>query len=362
MALQSLNQLKYFPSWPPGIYSINSTLASTTLNHANDRAAWIFRMPVAGDIAKIHFRTGFVSGAQTLQVSLQDLASGVPDLTADQYRDVTILDTDDNTVFATGLITSDGTDGGVKRTVAVGDIIAVVFRLPSYSSGSCAIEQMITVSGDGRLPALLFSNTGGVFSIQNADPVIAIEMADGSFPYIHRSAPLSAIATSSVANSSTPDEYALKLKVPAPMRALGVFIKGASTDVEALLYSNAGATLGGPSSCWQVSTSQSSLKDYYFSTPVELEADTFYRIAWRPSTASTRFLNTHTFQSAAQATVYPLGPNIMLSTRTDAGVWTDDTTKYIIAGFIVDQIEDGGGGGGTCTLDNGTAVIPPTCL
>ena len=60
----------------------------------------------------------------------------VPDGTADQFRDV------DNTVITgadswitSPLITDDGTDGGVKRTVAVGDRIHFVFRYQTFTAG-----------------------------------------------------------------------------------------------------------------------------------------------------------------------------------------------------------------------------------
>lgn len=362
MALTSLGGVRYFPIWPDGLYSLNTSIGSNTLNHADDRIACIIRMPVSGDISEVHFLTGFVSGAQTLQVSLQNLSAGVPDLTVDQYRDVSVADTDDSTLFATGIITDDGTDGGVKRTVAAGDIIAVVFRLPSYSSGSLAIAGLSGGSGDGRLSRTLFSNSGGTFSALNYNPMIAIEMADGSFPTITRSALFASAATQFVTTASTPDEYALKLTIPVPMRAIGVYIKGGSAGVEALLYDNAGSTLAGPVTNWEETTSQSIVKDYYFSSPVELVAG-IYRIAWRPSDLTSRFMNVQTLGAAAHRGAWDLGANFELSTRSDAGSWTDDNTKFIVAGLIVDQLDDGagGGGGGGCTLINGTAVIPPTC-
>ncbi|MGQ9573565.1 MAG: hypothetical protein ACUVV3_10375, partial [Dehalococcoidia bacterium] len=106
-----------FSLWIPRLMGLTSAYydsTTLTVDASGEKAAFVFRVPATGTLKKVAFRTGGVTHNQTIRVSFQDVNSltGYPDGVVDQWRDISIGDTDDNQHKETGLITSDGTDGG----------------------------------------------------------------------------------------------------------------------------------------------------------------------------------------------------------------------------------------------------------
>lgn len=129
MALRSLTG----PMFYPAVLPLASTVATFTIDAAGEKVAFAFHAPKAGTLARVGFLLGTVTTGADLKVSLQDpeLVTGNPDGVVDQFRVVPVADTDDNAWKYTGLITSDGTDGGAKRTVVKGERLCVVIEFDS---------------------------------------------------------------------------------------------------------------------------------------------------------------------------------------------------------------------------------------
>ena len=107
--------------WPPILTCNNVAPAysSGTLNASADKYAFIVQCPKAGTLDTFEWRTGAVTNNPDngIRCSFQtvDATTGYPDGVQDQYRDITGT-ISANTWQVPGLITSDGTDVGTKRT------------------------------------------------------------------------------------------------------------------------------------------------------------------------------------------------------------------------------------------------------
>lgn len=125
-AAQTMQPVRPYAPWPV-VTTASLSQNSLTIDLAGERVACVFRAQRSGTIDKFEFDIVTLTTAEALRVSLQDvsLTNGDPDGTQDQFRDIAT-----GSVVAgwnvPGLITSDGTDTGVKRTVTTGDLLALV--------------------------------------------------------------------------------------------------------------------------------------------------------------------------------------------------------------------------------------------
>ena len=342
--------------WPAVVLSsyhlANSPTVDLLIDAAGEKAAFVFQAPKTGTLGKVGFRTGTVTTGQTLKVSFQDLdANGNPDGTADQYRTVAVVDTDDNKYFLTGLITSDGTDGGTKRAVTKGDILAAVIEFDSTAGNlniraSRLVMQFIQYGlyGDQYTAAWAKQSSFGGFYI---------EYDDGTAAFIPEAVGGSNIGGIYFNDGSASDEYGTRLDVPVPMRAIGIYamldflVDAAAGACTLKLYNQADALL------W--SEALDSAKRYgdwpgylvrLFSSPIELAIGT-YRITARSTNATNRVgVFEHLFESAAQKTQFPYSGVQLTKRANDVGPWTDVPLEVVFAGLIIDQLDNGAGGGG----------------
>jgi hypothetical protein len=225
-----------------------------------------------------------------------------------------------------------------------------------------SLQNMAVGSTNSGLTATLRStDSGSTYTQVVGAPSFAVEYDDGTFACLTDTVPLVSITATSVNSGSTPDEYCLKFRLPFPVRVFGLKVFGACQDTEIGLYPDSGSALatGVP---LPASATIGVLRYILFSSPVNLLANTYYRISWKPTSITSRSIPVYTIASAAVREAFDLGLNFALGTRADGGSWTDDETKFIQAGLMVSGADDGsGGGGGSCNygaLTNGTRVVP----
>lgn len=326
----------HMPSLPPGV---DMALTGIALNGNTDRLAFIFQANRAGTIDTVGFVTGAHTTTETMRVSLQDVtAAGLPDGTVDAFRTISV--NAGSTWFETGLLTSDGTDVGTKKSVNVGDMVAVVF---DFTAGTPDFEidilQQATALGNFMtFPAVLFDNAGGGYTRQEGAPSIAVKMTSGNYMYGLNS--WKTDIAQSLSTATTPDEIALRFKSPVPLRVVGAWFEGDGDDFDIRLLSLDNDILA------SIQTSTFDLpagrfRSYYFDSAFELSHDVIYRLSIAPRTTTARVINGFSVDSNAILDGQSMGTEWYWSERTDAGAWTDDTTKRPLAGLIVDQFYGG---------------------
>lgn len=333
MALQTLGEL-IIPDVRTSV-----TFQSYLLDAAGEKKAFIIAIPKSGTVSKIGFKTGTVTTSQTLRVSLQtvDAATGNP--TGTLYGGSTAgtqASPASNTYYTVSF--------GTGATAVKGNIVAVVIEFDS-TIGNLNIDTVATIYAN----SFPYCNHYTTSWTKNTNiPLVALEYSDGSYADCG-GYPTSAVTYLSWNSGSTPDERALRFSLPFPSRLKGVWFRGSvAGNMDIVLYQ--GTTVLISQSIDKDQTNQSGrYNKFYFNTTYNLAANTVYRLSLKPTTVTNISVFTE-FSFASQAILDSIdgGQQFYYSYRTDAGAWTDDTTKRYFMGLILDQFDDGtavGGGG-----------------
>jgi hypothetical protein len=339
VSLQTLNGL-YIPN--PAISNVVSASSTLTIDAAGEKAATIFRVPHTGNISHVGFRVASVTSAQTLRCSLQTV-SGTGDPTGTDYGGSApgTQTPAANTAYSVALAT--------PAAATLNDVVAIVVEFDS-TPGNLAISAV----GGGLSRKFPY---GSLFTASWAPSTALTAMwvayDDGSV-YPMGTYPYSSYGGVSYNSGSSPDEYALRFQLPFPARVAGYWFGGggnaAGSDFDVVLYDSSSVAIASDSWDGDLRSSNTAINhEGRFTSPVTINANEVYRLALKPTTANNITISRVIVLSAAVFGAHDGGTEFYLSTRTDAGAWTDSTTIRPIFGLILDQFDDGesGGGGGT---------------
>jgi hypothetical protein len=355
MTLQTLTPPIYV-----GPKVLRDTSATTyTLDANGEYAAWIIQAPKTGTIDRIHFRAEAVTAnGDGLRCRIETVSA------SDGTPSGTLVGGSSEVTHTTTTATSwnRGT-AGLGAAVTKGDMIAVKLMSPAAGTTFNGVVRgkLDNNKGPGVDPGNLL-----VPYIVNAVPTatkvspgamaFALEYDDGSIPYTESAIPASSAASTTFNSSSTPDERGNLFQVPAPMRVVGVYHQlvpgGASQTCDIVLYNAAGSALGTISldlDQYRAAAASSTL--HYFATPISLDANTDYRLVLKPTVTSGMSATQYVLDTSAGTTALREagvgGTTWQLTTRSDAGAWSQTEDTIACLGLIVDQIDDGASGGGS---------------
>ena len=315
--------------------------SNNAISAATSKVALVFQVPKTGTLEHIEFMTGTVrAGATTsFQLSWQDLdtTAGNPDGSVDQYTTVAGATMASNIWLQPGKMTNDGTSTGAQRAVTRGDFLACVIEFSVFNTGNSfamatpGVEQSNHWSAGGFPYYSRFVSpnwTAFASSVPNA----ILKYSDASYESIGASVfPIATFATDAINTGTTPDEVGNIFQVPIGCSIKGVtFFADTDGDYTVILYDSNSNIL----------TSQAVDKDYrggatgtiktvYFPASITLTANTDYRLAIQPSTATSLTLYSYTTPGTTWAGLNPGGVTWKYTTRTDAGAWTDTSEKTI---------------------------------
>lgn len=316
------------------LYVINSFNAPTLIDASGEKCAVICQVPKTGSITHVGFRTGAVTTPQTLRVGIETLSSGNPSTT--QYGGSAVgtqTSPAANTYYEVALAT--------PATAVRGDFIALVVQF-NATVGNLEIAHC-TGAPNHALP-FVDEFVAAAWGRQVRLCVASLKYSDGSYPTFF-CVPMASISEINFNSSSTPDERALKFKMPVQCMLQGVYMRAAMSSpatADIVLYDDAGNTLK------TLSVSQANIMGtfndpvkYLFPAGVTLKANRFYRLAYKPTSTTDIWMYQFTVNSAGMLDGFIGGQNWYLSTRTDAGTWTDTTTTRPYIGLIFEQFHDG---------------------
>ena len=330
------------------------------IDAAGERIAFIFRVPKTGTLDKFewHSSDSTLNAASVLRLSFQnvDLATGFPDATQDQFRDQSTL-----TSFgwnAPGLMTSDGTDTGTKRSVTVDDLLAAVIEFQTFTAAdSVRWRKMVTpysfqgIFGAFPYPASFFASVWA--TVAETMPFMALKYSDGTYAQLNdwvlpAGTGSTVINTTTFNNGSTPDERGLFFQLPAPVKVGGAWWRAdLDGNADYVLYDSDGTTVLASSSLDLNVRGAAKAGNFFIRhTPISLTASTNYRAVIKPTSVTN--LSTYDFDVNAAALLDAVagGQNWHYTSRTDAGAWTQVTTKRPFMGLLVTAIDDGAGASG----------------
>lgn len=318
--------------------------SNLVIDATGEKVAYVVKAPATGDLSKVRFRIGGVTGAEDLRVSFQDLdASGDPDGTADQFRVVPAASVATGFV-QTGIVSSDGTDGGTKRSVVRGDRLAVVIEFAG-TAGNILITTHTTTALDLQADAYPDHFTSSWTKQQTAAAMMSLEYADGSvYPII---GVLPGIFGNETFNSSdTPDERGNNFTLPFAARIVGIWSwLDYDNAVDLVLYSGTDvlATKAAPAAAIR-SVATAGCVAVYFDSDVEVSAEEEFRAIVKPGAGNVG-LSTCALGHATERAAY-FREDFYSTSRTNAGAFSEDTAKVYQVGPILDAIDVGGVGVG----------------
>jgi len=282
------------------------------------------------DIQSVSFRTGTIvaTSNSTIVLSLQDvsLTSGPPNQ-PDEVQDQTVS-------FSIGTISTSSTwytkNLGSNRTVAEGENVAVVWEFDGsgrLGSDSLAINSSNTHFHSGNLG--IANKLAGSWQAGTGFPNIIFTASDGTLGTIAGSFPFSSSSTSAYNSGSAADEFAIGIQYPFKVKLSGVWLSVAlapSADFEVVLYdgTTALATVAVDYNSYRGASTNFGCA-YMFSSLQELQADTLYRIAVKPTTTNSVTLSFF-IVDAVEHLDFHQGQNFHLWTRVNAGAWGGEVT------------------------------------
>jgi hypothetical protein len=326
--------------------------ANILIDGSAEKFAVLVEAPIAGEIETLEFKLGTVGQAPAngLRISLQDmdLATGLPDGTSDQFRVVT-SGISSNAWVAPGRLTSDGTDGGTRRTVAAGNLFFVVGEFQAYNTGDS-----VNISGSSYSSNLMMFPYGSLqfisswTKLQNIFLRCILKYSDGSyFPLTFLHMPWSTDQGASYNTTTSPDEVGLKFTVTAKARLKGVWFRhqnAASYDRTVRVYDSTDLQLSSTTWDKDIFVASHGWVYYSFAPPVVLAAGAVYRITMLAVVSSPNVvIDRAGFESSAIRQAWAGHANTMSTQRTDLGAWTDTDTIWPLVHPVFDQFDDGAG-------------------
>lgn len=364
MALYSIIGGMLIPSLPP-FTSAEPGFSALTMDASTEKVAFVVYIPKSGTLDKFEFKCGIVSlnSASKIKVSFQGLSGFLPDGTADEYRIIDATDFSSNAWIIPGLMTSDGTDTGTKRSVTRGDRVACVIEYDTFTAGDSLVIRTTQIEDNAALrPCVGYFYNGSAWS-SPADngAIVAILYDDGTYPNLLAGVmPLYTLDVVSFDVNTTPDEVGVAFSLPAPVRIGGVVFRmklAGACDI--VLYDDQSNVLRTVSMVQDTLKATSSYQLIIFPTTVDdqgvsrsgdifLGANVVYRCAIKPTTTTNVEASYFETDTVAIMNAMPMGANMYYTERTDGGTWSDLPEFRIWFGLFVTAIDhdtSGGSGG-----------------
>ena len=341
MAFQTFPGGMYFPT-PPIRADRNVQLSPVVLNLAAEKVAGIFQAPKTGTIDKVGFLTGTVTTGDTVDVRLETVSATTGDPTGtllgtNSNKTQVIADANDDVWFLPALTT------GVA--VTKGDVFAVV-----VANGAAGGDMEIQTQRLTQAHGFPYGNeflTGSW--VKDGDILVTAFEYTGESP-AYAGAPgvnAASFGVTTFNSGDTPDEIALFFQLPFKFRVTGYWISiDLDADCDVVLYDSDGTSVLATDSLDKDIRQKDGRRSHFrlFPATHELLANTNYRLTCKPGGTDVT-LDTMTVAAAALWDGMDGGQNFHLSTRADAGGWSQTTTQRPLMGVLVDAIDVSGVGG-----------------
>lgn len=297
------------------------------------RGGWVIRMPAAGTIDTIRWRTAAVTSAADVRVRLETVSGGFPTGTL-------VAAGAEGSVASAALAsaTTYETTIGTPPTMAAGDLVAVVFDSPTGSPNWSQVNSASTDFVSGQLTNIpkMATYNGTSWSKLSGIPIGGVKVSGA---YLAGLTVVDQFATTSFNSGSTPDERGIVVAMPFTCRAVGLYMASIIADADPMdlvLYDDADTVLG---TCTVSGGKYANTTAWPFDSGagIQMDAGATYRVTCKPTSGSS--INILSVNPGTAALAAIMGGNGAKHTeRTNAGAWTDTDYKRTLVGIVFDQV------------------------
>jgi len=326
------------------------------LDASAEKAAFIIQVPKTGTLQRFEFLTGTAvqTPANGLKCSFQDvdLATGDPDGTIDQFRPSVSSGTD--VWVVPGVITSDGTDSGTKRSVTRGERLACVVEFQSFLAGDSINIRVVNLDANVFMGNPPYPDQfTAAWSKLSEGLVMALRYDDGTYETILGACyPFEQIGSDAFnIDSGGGDEIGLAFSFESPVRVGGYYMR-ADLDAVAdlVLYDKDGVTALDTMSLDPDVRTTAGSQYHIVRSPTDrlLDANDVYRVILKPTTTTNVNLSNFSTNGADLLNTMEGGSKWYYTLRVNNGTWADSLSQRPFMGIIVTGIDhdiSGGSGG-----------------
>lgn len=360
MAGQTFKRGFVIPQWP-NVVSSAPSVSTLTTDAADEVAAIICRAPKTGNVRAIWSSMQVGTGAdRNIGLYTVDLATGAPTspptaFNTNSFATKSLVVGDSNDLVSSG---SFGTDCPVVK----GDLLSVCWIAPAASFGNILINTFADHTPDFPYRALFT----GTWAKSPGVGILYFEYDDGTYEV-----PMGCIGAGDASgniftvvtfnNGSTPDVIGGRFQFPGPVRVTSCWLwidldgGGKVYLIDAAWDGTSGDALAQATLDPDVrSGTAANIHEVEFDVAVDFAAGTNFRVVVEPDSGTSLSLHYRPLVNAGQLAAQPLGANFHYTSAKDPNDDTDwtnynnvtDGFRVPFMGVIVDQIDDGVGGGG----------------
>lgn len=344
MTLVSLPNPIYFPNFGD-MNNAAIIFTSSTLSGAGQYRAYVFSANQDMTLSNVAFRVGAVAGSPTATVTIETLdASGLPSGTLWATNTSGTTGTLTANTFANQALTA-------AATITKGQVFCVKI---AFASGTSFILQHISLQDpfETNLPyAVVNTGTPTKSSLSGGlVPLVALGSSSTVFYRVPGIMPIDSTGGGTFNNSTAGAMRGMVFTIPMNCRAIGVRWHSSNSvgDYNILLMDNSGTELSSSSTAFSgvdSAASTNSTSSAFFDNTVTLTAGTTYRIAVQPTTTTNVNVSSLVMTSTNFKGAFPGQSTLSYATFTTGGGWVDTTTQVPLMDLIIDQVDNGSGGG-----------------
>lgn len=361
MALQNIGGVLYAPAYPAAVSSAPN-FGTTVVDADAEGYGMVFKAPATGNITGAGTMTGTLTtgDASTLmQLESVSLAAspGVPNGIISANVSAAINVAASNTWY-NGTFTS-------SYAATLGELMAVTINRQAAGALNTQFnmfaDEASTTVGIYDFPYSIVK-TGASWALGGNAPVWAINYGGTYYP-IRGASPFSAaFTTTTFNNTSTPDVVGNIFIPKFKCRVVGIWLWADMDGAAAIkFYDTDGTTSLGQATYALNERGGTSAGLFFFplddaTGPASISptVNSTYRVGVEPSSGTSLSVYDFTVSAAAFMDAFDLGQNFYKTTAKNpagTGDWTNTTTQRVFMGLIIDQLDDGvGGGGGGCII------------
>lgn len=334
-----------------------STFRSVVLDASGEEAAIVFEVPKTGTIDKIGLRVGAITQmTNSLKVGLYtvDTSNGDPTSTAYGSMSDAVAAPSANAFTWYALAT------GASATIQ--DKIAMKVQFDNFVAGdNLTLNLGVTRQPVNTLFPYVKAFLSGSWANQIYPPNMAVQYSDGSIVEVYRITPWSNVVEEIWSSVSTPNRRGIRFKVPFNCSMTGVWaILRRDGDCDFELYDTDGTTLLDTASMDKdVDQQTTGMIELRLSSAINLTKNSYYRLVTVPTTTAVVRVSYFdvTDDGANKAMdAEPMGDLFHATTINGSpsieGDWTNTITRRYHMGIIIDQLDDGAGGGSDLIISN----------